>query len=87
VKLRVLDIARAARAKGPAGMATHMNDLADFFFRLKQIPGKPWLVSTSGGKFVTRRFQTFATKSAKNGLMHCNKTTALRVHNLTRAAG
>ena len=30
--------------KGTAGMAMHMNDLADFFYKLKQIPAKPDVV-------------------------------------------
>jgi ABC-type nitrate/sulfonate/bicarbonate transport system substrate-binding protein len=34
-----------SETKAKAGMAKHMNDLADFFFALKRIPAKPDVVS------------------------------------------
>jgi ABC-type taurine transport system substrate-binding protein len=34
-----------SKTKASAGMAAHMNDLADFFFKLKRIPAKPDVVA------------------------------------------
>jgi len=35
----------SAKTKSNSGMAAHMNDLADFFFRLKRIPAKPDVIA------------------------------------------
>jgi hypothetical protein len=43
-------------------------------------------VSSSGGKFVTRRFQTFATKSATSGLMQRSKRRCYSITSSARAS-